>query len=85
MAEQRQSIILEVVWLLSDAALLSCTRDEEFDAAGVAKSANLNDDNTLAPAINPSLGKWKGRDEISFTVIITKPTRIVERHSRYED
>ena len=37
-----------------------------------AEAANLNDDNTVAPAINPSLGKWKGRDEISFTVHFTK-------------
>ena len=50
-----------------------------------AEDANLNNDNTVAPAINPSLGKWKGPDEISFTVHFTKLTRIVERRSRYED
>ena len=58
MAEQRQSIIHEVVWLLSDAALWSGAHDEEFDATGwQAEAANLNNDNTVAPAINPSLGK----------------------------
>ena len=49
------------------------------------EAANLIDDNTVAPAINPTLGRWKGPDEISFTVHFTKLTRIVERHSRYED
>ena len=48
---------------------MSGTHDEEFDAAGMAKSANLNGENTVAPAINPSLGRWKGPDEISFVVV----------------
>ena len=50
-----------------------------------AEAANLNGDNTVAPAIHPSLGKWKGPGEISFTVDLTKLTRKVQRHSRCED
>ena len=50
-----------------------------------AEAANLNGDNTVAPAINPSLRKWTRPGEISFTADLTKLTRTVQRHSRCED